>query len=358
MISFKKFDIFSSSKDQWDMFHKYRHEYHQEDSPEDPMMNDKASEEHLKGQMKNLGMNITVYGIFHENEELIGNFVFGFFTETSPSYIGNEKFAFMEIEILKRHRRKRIATKALTILVDSCEKNGKEIIMCNSHIPEAKLFYEAIGAKIAQVQVENRLSLSKIDWNMITNWITEGEQKNPSSKIIVIEGKIPDNIVEAFVYTFSETAKLQPKDDLEMGDMSFTVDDLRKNEQTEELSGTKTLTALVIEEDGKISSVTQLKIFPGKEKLIQQGLTGVPLEFRGRKLGKWVKAKLLLYVKEKYPATETVVTGNAESNAPMLYINEKLGFRKYKENVMAQVRLSQLQTYLKSKKIENYTVNN
>ena len=74
------------------------------------------------------------------------------------------------------------------------------------------------------------------------------------------------------------------------------------------------------------------------------------MKYRGRKLGKWVKASLLKFIKDKFPDSEAIVTGNAESNDAMLYINKKLGFKKHKENVIAQITLPDLQNYLNKRK--------
>ena len=45
-----------------------------------------------------------------------------------------------------------------------------------------------------------------------------------------------------------------------------------------------------------------------------------------------------------------VTTGNATTNAPMLSINNQLGFKKHKETVSAQIPIKQLKNYLISEK--------
>ncbi|MHA2365813.1 MAG: GNAT family N-acetyltransferase, partial [Candidatus Hodarchaeales archaeon] len=77
-----------------------------------------------------------------------------------------------------------------------------------------------------------------------------------------------------------------------------------------------------------------------------QDLTGVKQEYRGRGLGKWLKSALLLRIRNEFPKVNIVTTGNATSNAPMLSINERLGFKKYKESVNAQITTEQLKKYL------------
>lgn len=41
------------------------------------------------------------------------------------------------------------------------------------------------------------------------------------------------------------------------------------------------------------------------------------------------QARMLLYIRKEYPGVKYVATGNADSNAPMLAINNRLGFKKH-----------------------------
>ncbi|MHA1480977.1 MAG: GNAT family N-acetyltransferase, partial [Candidatus Thorarchaeota archaeon] len=82
--------------------------------------------------------------------------------------------------------------------------------------------------------------------------------------------------------------------------------------------------------------------------LIQQ-LTGVDQNYRGQGKGKWVKAAMLLKVREKFPDIETISTANASSNAPMLAINERLGFKLNKEIFNVQIDTEKLGEYLAKK---------
>jgi GNAT superfamily N-acetyltransferase len=68
---------------------------------------------------------------------------------------------------------------------------------------------------------------------------------------------------------------------------------------------------------------------------------------RGRGLGKWLKAKMLLHMREVYPAADWVATDNAGSNAPMLAINKKLGFKQYRTASEYQMTRDELSARLK-----------
>lgn len=64
---------------------------------------------------------------------------------------------------------------------------------------------------------------------------------------------------------------------------------------------------------------------------IHQRFTGVKEAFRGKGIGKWLKADLLFYIRDTLPGAKFIDTGNAGNNAPMLSINERMGFKLHKK---------------------------
>ena len=81
---------------------------------------------------------------------------------------------------------------------------------------------------------------------------------------------------------------------------------------------------------------------------VHQQLTAVRPEYRGRGIGKWIKATMLLHLRELYPDLKWISTDNAESNAPMLKINRALGFKPYLTGVEYQIARDQLEKKLAS----------
>jgi GNAT superfamily N-acetyltransferase len=78
--------------------------------------------------------------------------------------------------------------------------------------------------------------------------------------------------------------------------------------------------------------MTEITYTPQQPHLIEQELTGVRQAYRGRGLGKWLKAEMLFFIRSEYPDARFVDTGNADHNAPMLSINQRMGF----ENLLSQ----------------------
>lgn len=52
-----------------------------------------------------------------------------------------------------------------------------------------------------------------------------------------------------------------------------------------------------------------------------------------------VEATMLLQIRERYESAKYIDTANANVNAPMLYINEQLGFKFYKQNRTYSIRV-------------------
>ena len=59
--------------------------------------------------------------------------------------------------------------------------------------------------------------------------------------------------------------------------------------------------AMVTEKNGDISGLTDVVYTPSKAPLMDQWLTGVAENYRGRGIGKWVKSTMLLKIREEFP---------------------------------------------------------
>jgi RimJ/RimL family protein N-acetyltransferase len=85
--------------------------------------------------------------------------------------------------------------------------------------------------------------------------------------------------------------------------------------------------ALAIDGSGRTVAFTGLAVPEAPRDLVEQGGTLVLRGHRGHRLGLAVKAANLAAVQGEHPERTRVNTQNAEVNAPMVAINEKMGFR-------------------------------
>jgi len=51
---------------------------------------------------------------------------------------------------------------------------------------------------------------------------------------------------------------------------------------------------------------------------------------------------MLFFIKEKLPEAILIHTGNAEGNAPMISINERMGFKRYLTDKCFTVKLEKI----------------
>ncbi len=78
--------------------------------------------------------------------------------------------------------------------------------------------------------------------------------------------------------------------------------------------------------DGRLVAFTDLHVPLADPRTAHQGGTLVVLEHRGHRLGALVKAAVLREVLATQPGAQRISTYNLDANAPMVAVNEALGF--------------------------------
>lgn len=106
------------------------------------------------------------------------------------------------------------------------------------------------------------------------------------------------------------------------------------------------LLVLLIDRDDNVAAVCNAHWDPRFPDRVYQALTAVARPWRGKGLAKAVKASMLHLVRQRHPAVRMIVTFNAEVNAPMLSINQRLGFAVHRRNSSYQFDAPTLQAYL------------
>ena len=347
-IQMKNFDPLNCSKEDWALYHDFRKKRHMEKNPNDPLSSDDSFEKALQANVQFPEADIHIYIIKDIVKNIqIGEMVCARFMETSPSYEGTKHLVQFDLALLKEYRRKGIGRQVMKTAQEFAVKYGKTVFVANSDEEDGRKFLERIGAIVALAGVENRLELDTIDWKMVEQWNAEGPKKSPNTKMEYYYS-IPDEIIEEYTKVYTETMNQQPLGELDVGDIIITPEVYRQQEKMFADMDRTWITAITKEPDGKISGLTEMRYNPSRETFISQILTGVQKEFRGRGLGKWLKANMLLRIKEEFPKVQIITTGNAKSNAPMLSINNRLGFKVHKEAISAQFTLEQLNEFLSS----------
>ena len=96
------------------------------------------------------------------------------------------------------------------------------------------------------------------------------------------------------------------------------------------------------EKNGDLSGLTEILYNENRPYIVYQELTGVRSKYRGRGLGKWLKTKMIEYIITAYPDAKIISTGNADSNKPMMSINERLGFYPKHRNTICELDINKI----------------
>src|SRR2546422_8032615 len=276
----------------------------------------------------------------------VGTLWFSHFFETAPSYATNGHLAWTGVAVTTPFRRRGVGRLLLQRIPDLARKY--RITQLLSWVTEAdgKAFLKAIGVRPAQYRRENRLDLDRVDWPMVAAWAGGGPGRSPGTTLRWFRSRIDDDIIEAYAKVYTEVGNQQPWDDVEVGEFVTTPELLRDKADRLAAIGSTWLTVISTEADGAISGLTEMIYDPEDDYLIEQGLTGVREAYRGRGLGKWIKAAMLLRVRGEFPPVRTVSTWNATTNAAMLAINDALGFREHRVSEMPQMTVAALEAWL------------
>jgi GNAT superfamily N-acetyltransferase len=224
-------------------------------------------------------------------------------------------------------RRQGIGSRLLRLICDACVIEGRSLLFWGTFdaVPAGDAFSRRLGARVARVARTSELRLDAVDWAMVDRWISEAEERAGEYRCEWVDGPFPDALL-ADAATFHHIMNSQPHDDLDVGDVLYSEADIAEVDRSLTASGRLRWSLLVRDEHGACVGGTEVHFEPWEPSTVLQQNTGIDPAHRGRGLAKWAKAAMLDRIRRDCPEAARVRTGNAFSNAPMLAINDALGF--------------------------------
>jgi GNAT superfamily N-acetyltransferase len=190
-----------------------------------------------------------------------------------------------------------------------------------------RAFAERLGYVLAQTQVERRQRLP-MDEQRLAALEADAAAHSAGYTLRTVVGPIPDDLVPGFLTLYNLMNVEAPSGDIELeaGRRTPAVQAAQEEELRDQ--GRTRLTVLAYSPDG--DAVAYSNVVTGASDSADTGVdqwaTIVRPDHRGHRLGLAVKCALTRAIQEHFPDRTYVRTQNAETNAPMVAINEALGF--------------------------------
>ena len=140
-------------------------------------------------------------------------------------------------------------------------------------------------------------------------------------------GPVPDDLLVGWAELTSSLMTEAPMGELEVERESASTEAVRDAEAVQALQGRTKYNTVALDAAGEVVAYSDLATTVHEPGRAYQWGTLVRRDHRGHRLGMAVKVANLRLVQAERPDVDHVVTYNAEVNAHMVDVNERLGFR-------------------------------
>ena len=258
----------------------------------------------------------------------------------------NHEMHFL-LRTIPAYRRRGLGRQMLQVIVDSAREYGKTLLITSTDgcVPAGEAFMERLGAERGFQKRSIQLALADVDASLIARW--QSGIPEAAFALGFWDGPSPEAHLEAVTELTNMTNGAAPRDDHSLNDYRKSPAQLRQEEQEMLRAGTQRWTAYIVHrETGEFAGFTQVFWNRDTPEIIVQDLTGVSPQFRGKGLGRWLKAAMLDRILRERPEAKSIHSSNACSNAAMRRINDALGFTLRDSTCTWQVETEKAAAYL------------
>jgi GNAT superfamily N-acetyltransferase len=248
----------------------------------------------------------------------------------------NTHAAEVTVAVHRDHRRRGVGTAIVEHMSQVAAAEGRTVLNTIVDVPVAQAETHASRFFAPQVGFESTLpGNSRIldvpvdqvrldDLRQVVATARDAE----AYRTLVFETPWPEEFVDDECELLRVMSTDEPAGDEEHQEEIWDAERLREYEEVRLARGMSKLVAVAQHmETGRLVAMSEILIGEDVPQQAWQLMTVVHHEHRGHRLGLAIKVANLDFLAERAPDVRFVVTGNAKVNAPMIGVNDLLGFR-------------------------------
>jgi GNAT superfamily N-acetyltransferase len=191
----------------------------------------------------------------------------------------------------------------------------------------SRAFAARLGLEPAIVSVNRRQVMTDVDLVDVGTVVADATNHAADYELVRLTGPVPDELMDQMVVLVAAINDA-PTDDLEFEDEVFSPERLRAFDAAQVAKGGR-LYRLVARhrQTGVLAGHTVVSVESDRPWHAHQLDTSVLAEHRGHRLGLLLKGSMVQWLAETEPQLLEVDTWNAASNAHMIAVNDRLGYR-------------------------------
>ncbi|REF00122.1 GNAT family N-acetyltransferase [Thermomonospora umbrina] len=248
----------------------------------------------------------------------------------------------VDVQVLPEARRRGIGTRLLAAAADGLRAGYcKTVIVQALAGTPAVPFLEARGFHCVLSLRGMLLRLDEVDASQVAELVAAG---HPDYRLLRWTGTVAEGLAGELAMAKRAMA------DMSLGDMTafrWDADRVREMAETVTARGETLYTVAALHGPAsapRIAGFTEVVVSAAAPERASQYDTAVVPEHRGRRLGIWLKAAMLEWLRDERPDVREIETDNADDNSHMLAVNEELGFRRERDYLDFQADTSDLPT--------------
>ncbi len=212
------------------------------------------------------------------------------------------------------------------------------IIAWGDYTSTANAFWTRLGAELRYSEQESDLSIATVDTKLMEQWIAAAPTE---INLVHWQGCCPDTHINALLAT-ANAMNDAPTEGLSIADTLYTEAMLWADFAARDICGFDYLGILAVDTNGSAAGATEVLVNRYRPTFSWQWNTVVLPAYRGRGIGRWLKATMWKRLRTEFPKVEMLRTGNAQSNNAMLTINQEMGFQPSHSMAFWQANLTTL----------------